>query len=85
VGRRAVAGHKSCQVTVDPNWIRRAAREAITGMGFDLLIICAFAFDPQAVKTTGEFKPNAEDFSSVQEERKFGRLPILLVRAGQLR
>ncbi|NRQ33925.1 site-specific DNA-methyltransferase [Nonomuraea sp. NN258] len=66
--------------TVDPNWIRRAAREAIMGMGFDLLIICAFAFDPQAVKTTEEFKPNAEDFASVQEERKFGRLPILLVR-----
>ncbi|GAA0856225.1 site-specific DNA-methyltransferase [Streptosporangium amethystogenes subsp. fukuiense] len=66
--------------TVDPNWIRRAAREAITGMGFDLLIICAFAFDPQAVKTTEEFKPDAEDFASVQEERKLGRLPILLVR-----
>lgn len=66
--------------TVDPNWIRRAAREAITGMGFDLLIICAFAFDPQAVKTTEEFKPNTKDFASVQEERKLGRLPILLVR-----
>ncbi|WP_424535520.1 site-specific DNA-methyltransferase [Sphaerisporangium viridialbum] len=66
--------------TVDPDWIRRAARESIRGMGFDLLIICAFAFDPQAVKTTEEFKPNAEDFASVQEERKLGRLPILLVR-----
>ncbi|GGS87754.1 site-specific DNA-methyltransferase [Planobispora rosea] len=66
--------------TVDPNWIRKAAREAIKGVGFDLLIICAFAFDPQAMKTTEEFKPNAEDFASVQEERKLGRLPILLVR-----
>ncbi|MEV6982298.1 site-specific DNA-methyltransferase [Sphaerisporangium sp. NPDC051017] len=66
--------------TVDPGWIRRAARESIRGMGFDLLIICAFAFDPQAVKTTEEFKPSAEDFASVQEERKLGRLPILLVR-----
>jgi adenine-specific DNA-methyltransferase len=66
--------------SVDPEWIRRTAREAIRGMGFDLLIICAFAFDPQAIKTTEEFKPSSEDFASVQEERKFGRLPIMLVR-----
>ncbi|WP_394300648.1 site-specific DNA-methyltransferase [Sphaerimonospora cavernae] len=66
--------------TVDPEWIRRAAREALKGLGFDLLIVCAFAFDPQAVKTTEEFKPNAEDFASVQEERKLGKLPVLLVR-----
>nr|WP_308800992.1 site-specific DNA-methyltransferase [Actinomadura sp. K4S16] len=66
--------------SVDPEWIRRAARDAIRGMGFDLLIICAFAFDPQAIKTTEEFKPSSEDFASVQEERKFGRLPIMLVR-----
>jgi len=66
--------------TVDPEWIRRAAREAIRGMGFDLLIICAFAFDPQAVKTTEEFRPSSDDFAAVEEERKLGRLPILLVR-----
>ncbi|AQZ68579.1 Possible DNA methylase [[Actinomadura] parvosata subsp. kistnae] len=66
--------------TVNPEWIRRAAREALRGLGFDLLIVCAFAFDPQAIKTTEEFKPNAEDFASVQEERKLGKLPVLLVR-----
>ncbi|MEU8404362.1 hypothetical protein AB0C28_55120 [Nonomuraea sp. NPDC048892] len=66
--------------TVAPEWIRRAAREALKGLGFDLLIVCAFAFDPQAVKTTEEFKPNAEDFASVQEERNLGKLPVLLVR-----
>jgi len=38
--------------TVDPEWIRQAAREATRGMGFDLLLVCAFAFDPQAVKAT---------------------------------
>ena len=36
--------------TVDPEWIRKAAREATHGQGFDLLLVCAFAFDPQAVK-----------------------------------
>ncbi|GAA0376891.1 site-specific DNA-methyltransferase [Acrocarpospora corrugata] len=66
--------------TVDPDWIRRAAREALKGVGFDLLIVCAFAFDPQAIKTTEEFKPTADDFAQVQEERKLGKLPVLLVR-----
>ena len=36
--------------TVDPEWIRQAAREATRGLGFDLLLVCAFAFDPQARK-----------------------------------
>jgi adenine-specific DNA-methyltransferase len=67
--------------TVDPEWIRQAAREATRGMGFDLLLVCGFAFDPQAVKATEEFAPgNLDSFATVQEERKFGRVPILLVR-----
>jgi adenine-specific DNA-methyltransferase len=67
--------------TVDPEWIRRAAREATHGLGFDLLLVCAFAFDPQAVKTTEEFTPSDPgNFATVQHERKLGRVPILLVR-----
>jgi adenine-specific DNA-methyltransferase len=67
--------------TVDPEWIRHAAREATRGMGFDLLLACAFAFDPQAVKTTEEFAPSDRgDFATVQDERRHGRVPILLVR-----
>jgi adenine-specific DNA-methyltransferase len=67
--------------TVDPEWIRRAAREATRGMGFDLLLVCAFAFDPQAVKATEEFAPSDPgNFATVQDERKYGRVPILLVR-----
>ena len=67
--------------TVDPEWIRHAARESTRGMGFDLLLVCAFAFDPQAVKTTEEFAPSAPgNFATVQDERRQGRLPILLVR-----
>ncbi len=34
--------------TVGPNDIKEAAKEAVQGLGFDLLIICGFAFDPQA-------------------------------------
>jgi adenine-specific DNA-methyltransferase len=67
--------------TVDPEWIRKAAREATHGQGFDLLLVCAFAFDPQAVKATEEFTPSAPgDFATVQAERRLGKVPILLVR-----
>jgi adenine-specific DNA-methyltransferase len=67
--------------TVDPEWIRKAAREATHGQGFDLLLVCAFAFDPQAVKATEEFSPSDPgDFATVQAERRLGKVPILLVR-----
>jgi adenine-specific DNA-methyltransferase len=67
--------------TVDAEWIRQAAREATRGLGFDLLLVCAFAFDPQAVKATEEFAPSdPSSFATVQEERRLGRVPILLVR-----
>lgn len=67
--------------TVDADWIRKAAREATRGQGFDLLIICAFAFDSQAVKTTEEFAPSDPgDFATVQRELHMGKIPILLVR-----
>jgi len=67
--------------TVDPEWIRKAAREATHGQGFDLLLVCAFAFDPQAVKAAQEFAPSDPGhFATVQAERRLGRVPILLVR-----
>ncbi len=67
--------------TVDPEWIRKAAREATHGQGFDLLLVCAFAFDPQAVKATEEFAPSDPgDFATVQAERRLGKVPVLLVR-----
>ena len=34
--------------TVSPDQIREAAKEAVKGLGFDLLIVCGFAFDPHA-------------------------------------
>jgi len=67
--------------TVNPDFIRNAAREAIHGMGFDLLLVCAFSFDPQAVQATGEFAPSdTSNFATVQDERRLGKLPIMLVR-----
>ncbi len=32
--------------TVGPDLVKEAAKEAVQGVGFDLLIVCGFAFDP---------------------------------------
>ncbi|MGG1574529.1 site-specific DNA-methyltransferase [Fictibacillus sp. NRS-1165] len=50
--------------TVGPELIREAAKEAIKGIGFDLLVVCGFAFDPNI----GE------------EVKSYGRLNILITR-----
>jgi adenine-specific DNA-methyltransferase len=54
--------------TVGPELLSRAAREASRGVGFDLLLVCGFAFDPH---TAGEGQVI---------EKQFGRLRVLLVR-----
>jgi adenine-specific DNA-methyltransferase len=40
--------------TVSQRWIEDAAREASHGNGFDLLLVCGFAFDARAPETVGE-------------------------------
>lgn len=50
--------------TVGPEQVREAAKEAVEGMGFDLLIVCGYAFDPHV----GE------------EARRYGKLPVLPTR-----
>jgi adenine-specific DNA-methyltransferase len=52
--------------TVDAEWIRLAAREATRGLGFDVLLVCAFAFDPRANESVKEFS--------------IGRVRVVLVR-----
>ncbi|WP_295431964.1 site-specific DNA-methyltransferase [uncultured Thiodictyon sp.] len=44
--------------------VKEAAKEAIQGLGFDLLLVCAFAFDP----------------SVTEEAKRYGRLRILPVK-----
>lgn len=66
--------------TVDAEWIKDAAREALRGVGFDLLLVCAFSFDAHASAAANEFNPGGDDFATVAEQRQLGRLPILLVR-----
>ncbi|MGH8776615.1 MAG: hypothetical protein ACRDWI_16140 [Jiangellaceae bacterium] len=67
--------------TVSSEWVKEAAREALRGQGFDLLLVLGFAFDASAVTTAEEFRPDgSNDFAAVQEERRLGRLPVLIVR-----
>ena len=66
--------------TVGGGFIKDATKEAIADSEVDLLAVLAFAFDPQAVGTAGGLSVSDEGFANVDAERKFGRMPVLLVR-----
>jgi adenine-specific DNA-methyltransferase len=50
--------------TVGPDTVKEAAKEAVQGVGFDLLIVCGFAFDPHV----GE------------EAKRYGKLTVLMAK-----
>jgi len=50
--------------TVGPLHIREAAKEAVQGLGHDLLIVCGFAFDPHVT----------------EEAKRYGSLTVLVTR-----
>jgi adenine-specific DNA-methyltransferase len=50
--------------TVGPALVKEAAKEAVKGVGFDLLVICGFAFDPHVS----------------EEAKRYGNLNILVTR-----
>jgi adenine-specific DNA-methyltransferase len=67
--------------TVGADQVREAAKESVKGVGFDLLLVCGFAFDAASPGTAQEFRPDTEGGWAVTAgERKFGKLPVLLVR-----
>jgi len=41
--------------TVGPDLVKEAAKEAVKGVGFDLLIVCGFAFDPHVNEETKQY------------------------------
>ncbi len=47
--------------TVGPDQVKEAAKEAVQGVGFDLLLICGFAFDPHVS----------------EEAKRYGKLVVL--------
>jgi adenine-specific DNA-methyltransferase len=50
--------------TVGPDVIKEAAKEAVQGVGFDMLIVCGFAFDPHVS----------------EEAKRYGKLTVLSAR-----
>jgi len=50
--------------TVGPEQVKESAKEAVQGVGFDLLIVCGFAFDPHVS----------------EEARRYGQLTVLTAR-----
>ena len=50
--------------TVGPELVKEAAKEAVQGVGFDLLIVCGFAFDPHVS----------------EETKRYGNLTVLAAR-----
>ena len=47
--------------TVGPHQVKEAAKEAVQGMGFDMLVVCGFAFDPHVA----------------EEVKRYGKLSVL--------
>jgi len=50
--------------TVGPQLVKEAAKEAVQGIGFDMLIVCGFAFDPHVS----------------EETKRYGKLTVLAAR-----
>jgi adenine-specific DNA-methyltransferase len=69
--------------TVGPEQVKEAAKEAVKGVGFDVLVMCGFAFDPHASETAREFLPaatGAKEMAVAESARQYGKLTILLAR-----
>ena len=50
--------------TVGPDQVKEAAKEAVQGVGFDLLLVCGFAFDPHVS----------------EEAKRYGKLNVVTTR-----
>jgi adenine-specific DNA-methyltransferase len=70
--------------TVGPELVREAAKEAVRGAGFDLLVVCGFAFDAHASETAKEFTPELpvrkENRVAEVATVQYGKLPVMLAR-----
>ncbi len=69
--------------TVGPEQVKEAAKEALKGAGFDVVIVCGFAFDAHAGETAKEFSPDGPEKREgfvAEETRQYGKLPVLLAR-----
>ncbi len=83
VGRRVAISIGPEHGTVGSEQVKEAAKEAVRGIGFDLLVVLGFAFDAQAGKTAMEISPDtkrAPEFAAAEATRQYGKLQVLLAR-----
>ena len=92
VARRVAVSIGPEHGTVGPEQVKEAAKEALRGVGFDLLVVCGFAFDAFAGETakefapatgggTGDSSPGVRTPTAIAEEiKQYGKLPIMLAR-----
>lgn len=69
--------------TVGSEQVKEAAKEAMRGVGFDLLVVLGFAFDSRAGETAIEISPGPEqarEFAAAEASRQYGKLKVLLAR-----
>ena len=69
--------------TVGQELIKEAAKEALRGVGFDLLVVCGFAFDASANEAANQFNPDVKKTSDkivAEGQKQYGKLPVLLAR-----
>ncbi len=72
--------------TVGPEQVKEAAKEAMKGFGFSLLLVCGFAFDAHASQTAKEVADEAgkaqvgDGTFFAESQRKYGALTVLLTR-----
>ena len=73
--------------TVGTEQVKEAAKEALKGAGFDLVVVCGFAFDAHADETAKEFSPDdlpakkkGGAAAIAEETKQYGKLTILLAR-----
>ncbi|MEW6358493.1 MAG: site-specific DNA-methyltransferase [Planctomycetota bacterium] len=62
--RRAAVSIGPEHGTVGPQQVKEAAKEAVQGVGFDVLIVCGFAFDPHVS----------------EEAKRYGKLTVMPVK-----
>ena len=81
--RRVAISIGSEHGTVGPEQVKEAAKEALKGAGFDVVVVCGFAFDAHAGETAREFSPDESEKREgfvAEETRQYGKLPVLLAR-----
>jgi adenine-specific DNA-methyltransferase len=69
--------------TIGQELIKEAAKEALRGVGFDLLVVCGFAFDASANEAANQFNPEGKKISDkivAEGQKQYGKLPVLLAR-----